>query len=239
MKKIPPNFKEVHCIYCGRIVRNTDKFCIFCGNKLPGSGSAPEQSKKQKIPEPEMKELEKEVNDDLNTGKMIENLSVNSNNQAQNTNVPFLVNENSMQNLDDRVLETSANESDKKQDESSIKIELPEIIKEQMETKMELAILEEKKSNLKKKLKELTETLSDDRYDQDIDYAQQINLKLNALKTLKQEMDNKEEQLRKDLGGNFRVDELEEQKELKRQQLIELKRSFKHREIKKDTVPVS
>ena len=28
------NFKEIPCPFCGRMVRDSDKFCIFCGSKL-------------------------------------------------------------------------------------------------------------------------------------------------------------------------------------------------------------
>jgi chromosome segregation ATPase len=180
--------------------------------------------------------LEREVNDDLNKGKMIQNLGKTDPNAPATSpeNAPFLVKENSMQKLDNRVLATSSESGKKKEEELNIDIELPEQIKEQLEIKMELAVLDEKKTTLKNKLKEITDNLSDDRYDNDIDYAQQINVKLNALKQLKQELEEKEEQLRKDLGGNFKVDELEEQIALKRQQLIELKRSYKHNQVKKD-----
>jgi chromosome segregation ATPase len=101
---------------------------------------------------------------------------------------------------------------------------------------MKLAIIEDKKKKLKGKLKSLNDNLDEERYEYDMDYAKEINIKLNAFKVIKEEFDEKEEKLRSELGpkGMFRVDELEEELEVQREQLIELKRAFKMHKVKKD-----
>jgi len=154
---------------------------------------------------------------------------------------PFMVQEGSQESLEDTVLSLEEIEKEKKGKKDSkkkkeIKVELPEEIKEQLECKMKLAIIEDKKKKLKKKLKSLNENLDDERYEYDMDYAKEINVKLNAFKAVKEEFFEKEEKLRAELGpkGMFRVDELDEELEVQREQLIELKRAFKMHKVKKD-----
>ena len=63
-------------------------------------------------------------------------------------------------------------------------LSLPEEIKEQLECKMKLAIIEDKKKKLKEKLKGLNENLDEERYEYDIflDYIdRQINHYCNKL----------------------------------------------------------
>ena len=101
---------------------------------------------------------------------------------------------------------------------------------------MELAVINLKKVRLKKKLKELTENLDDQLYQYDMEYAKKINYKLNAVKEIKSELFNEEEDYRKKLGpsGQFRMDELDIVMEVQREQLIELKRAYKRHKIKKN-----
>ena len=206
------NFKEIPCPFCGRVVRTTDKFCIFCGS-----------------------------NKELGTG-MIDNLKSPKKTSQNEGSIPFQVTEGSQDDLDDRVLSSEEVEKgahkkrDKDKIKASSKIELPEEIKDQLEAKMNLAVIENKKKLLKEKLKDLTQEIESERYEDDMEYAQKLNLKLNAFKSVKADILTKEEQLRAELGpsGQFRVDELDDEMELQRERLIDLKRSFKNHQVKRD-----
>ncbi|MHA1476090.1 MAG: hypothetical protein ACTSQ5_13005 [Promethearchaeota archaeon] len=223
-------FKEISCPFCGRVVRDSDKYCIFCGSKIQKSKPKIEKSKDQKM-------IEQEVDKDLG---FLKGVSKNKK-EKKDLDAPFMVQEGSQESLEDTVLSLEEIEKEKKGKKDSkkkkeIKVELPEEIKEQLECKMKLAIIEDKKKKLKKKLKSLNENLDDERYEYDMDYAKEINVKLNAFKAVKEEFFEKEEKLRAELGpkGMFRVDELDEELEVQREQLIELKRAFKMHKVKKD-----
>lgn len=223
-------YKEISCPFCGRMVRDSDKFCIFCGSKIQKSKPKIEKSKEQES-------IEQEVDKDLG---FLKNLSRNKKKKKE-SDAPFMVKEGSQEALEDTVLSLEEIEKDKnkKGDPKKIenkKVELPEEIKDQLECKMKLAIVENKKKKLKEKLKNLNDDLDEEKYEYDMDYAKKINLKLNAFKVIKEEFNEKEEKLREELGpkGMFRIDELEEELEVQREQLIELKRAFKYHKVKKD-----
>ncbi|WP_371802000.1 zinc-ribbon domain-containing protein [Candidatus Lokiarchaeum ossiferum] len=222
-------FKEVQCSFCGRMIRDSDKFCIFCGSKVGQTPQKPSISKEERD----------EIDKELGTG-MIQGLDKNDG-DSNHENAPFLVTEGSQDQLDDRIL--SADEIDEKKktkkkdkEEVSSTVDLPEEIRDQLKTKMKLAIVENKKKLLKKKLKNLTDGLDSERYEYDIEYAQGMNAKLNAFKSVKEELKQEEDDLRDELGpsGQFRVDELDSEMDVLRGQLVELKRSFKHHKIKRD-----
>jgi len=223
-------YKEISCPFCGRVVRDSDKYCIFCGSKMQTAKPKKEKSKDQDM-------IEQEVDKDLG---FLKGVSKNKDDD-KNTDAPFMIEEETQESLEDTVLSLEEIKKEKKGKKDSkkkkdIKIELPEEIKDQLECKMKLAIIEDKKKKLKKKLKDLKEDLNEEKYEYDMDYAKQINVKLNAFKVIKEEFNEKEENLRAELGpkGMFRVDELEDELEVQREQLIELKRAFKLHKVKKD-----
>lgn len=201
-------FQEVQCPFCGRMVRNTDKFCIFCGSKLA------KKEETAKYTQEEREEIDKE-------------LTINNTEQKSDSKL------SKSKKKDEG---TEPKKSDKKGDASSSANDLPESIVEQLEAKMDLAIVEKKKSRLKEKLQTLKEDLDTNRYENDIDYSNKITAKFEAFKTVKQELLDKEEEIRNVLGpkGQFRMDELEDNMEVQREQLIELKRQYKRRKIKKE-----
>jgi len=248
------NYKEINCPFCGRLVRSTDKFCLFCGKPLK-EGS--QRKKKEKKAEKQIKKDKKKAKREIKEGK--EEKGENEDNKGdkmgffgykpsgdkikQNEELkPFLVSDN--EKIDTQKSESAKKEGEKEKESSEKKKErekekeekeeeIPDHIKEQLETKMELALLDEKKQKLKKKLNQLTNSLDKDKYDWDEEYKKNINIKLEAFKKIKQELLDEENQLREKLGGVFRVDELKEEIALKREQLVELKRSYKRRKIKK------
>lgn len=224
------NYKEISCPFCGRMVRDSDKYCIFCGSKIQKIKPKNDKSKEEEM-------IEQEVDKDLG---FLKGVSKNKKGK-EDSDAPFMLKEGSEDSLEDTVLSLEEIEKEKKgkgvsKKKEIKKVELPEEIKEQLECKMKLAIIEDKKKKLKERLKDLNENLNDEKYEYDMDYAKEINLKLNAFKVIKEEFLKKEEKLREELGpkGMFRIDELEDELEVQREQLIELKRAFKMHKVKKD-----
>lgn len=229
------NFKEVSCPNCQRIVRSTDRFCIFCGNKMQPQDAAPAKSI---IPEPERKELEKEV--DKNLHGTIQGLDVKKGDSVQkNANVPFVptspISETvGTEDAPDRKKDSKKKDSNSISTDLELTIDMPIEIRDQLEAKMALAVIENKKKVLRGKIDEVSKQLEDDRFEMDFDYQQEVNLKFDALKSVKEELNEEEEKYRNQLGERFIVDRLEDTLEEKRQQLIELQRSYKTKNIKKD-----
>ncbi|MHA1674239.1 MAG: hypothetical protein ACTSYI_11510 [Promethearchaeota archaeon] len=124
----------------------------------------------------------------------------------------------------------------KKKNKKKTQVELPQNIVDQLEAKMSLAVIEKRKAKLKRKLEDLQGDLDSNRYENDFEYAEKIKAKLNAFKSVKEELLGNEEEIRGVLGpkGQFRMDELEDEMEVQREQLIELKRQYKRHKIKKD-----
>ncbi|MHA1612443.1 MAG: zinc-ribbon domain-containing protein [Promethearchaeota archaeon] len=201
-------FQEVQCPYCGRMVRSNDKFCIFCGSKMQKSEPSVTYSKEERD------ELDKELGGKTET-------------DSKSTKLPeFQVTEESPD--DDK--------KNKKKSKKTTKVELPQNIVDQLEAKMNLAFIEKRKVKLKDKLQDLKGDLDSNRYENDYEYADKITAKLSAFKAVKEELLKNEEEIRSVLGpkGQFRMDELEDEMEIQREQLIELKRQYKRHKIKKD-----
>lgn len=199
-----PNYTEINCPSCNRIVRSTDRFCIFCGGRMSGN-TAPAPSKQ--IPEQEKKQLEQEVQNDLNANQK-ETLEKESKKTKTEPKTPS--------SLDDLLAE------------------MPPEIRDQLEAKMNLALINERKKKLKKTLADLSKQAEDEKYEYDVDFMNLVNTKLEAVKQVKDELNQEEEKWRATMGERFKVDELMDKLEEKKQQLLELKRSFKLHEIKKD-----
>jgi hypothetical protein len=192
---------------------------------------------KTQIPETERKELEKEVDKQLHSN--IQGLDVKKGDSQKNTNTPFVPTSPISETIGTDQSPEKKKDS-KKKDSSSIStdleltIEMPIEIRDQLEAKMALAVIENKKKILRGKIDEVSKQLEGDRFEMDYDYQQEVNLKFNALKSVKEELNQEEEKFRNQLGDRFIVDKLEDTLEEKRQQLIELQRSYKTKNIKKD-----
>ena len=228
------NYTEITCPNCKRIIRSTDKFCIFCGSKIVTDNASSPQPAKPAIPEKEKKELEKEVDKELN----IQNLGTESKSKTPASkagNVPFVP----TSAISEDIGTTKDTEKGKKKAEKTptnleLTLDMPIEIRDALEAKLNLAVIENKKKILKKKLTELQKSLEDERYENDYEFANQVNTTLDALKSVKEELGKEDDKWRKQLGDRFIMDKLEDTLEEKRQQLIELQRSFKLHNIKKD-----
>ena len=140
------NYEEIPCPYCGRSVRNTDKFCIFCGSKLNIKDHKPSDSK---ISDQEREDADNELKESDKNQKGKKDKKSNKNKQP------------SSEEEDDTIEE------------------MPPEILEQLEAKMNLAVINAKKERLRDRLKELTKELDSELYQYDLKYAKEINLQWN------------------------------------------------------------
>jgi hypothetical protein len=215
---MPANYVEVSCKNCGRIVRSTDRFCIFCGARMEAPSPPKPESQKPSLPKEEEKQIEQEVNNDL--ASLLKNVNKKPPEEEKKSLKPFVAG--------------NTTEEEKTESAADFKIDLPEEIRVQLEAKMDLAVLDEKKKKLKTKLIELSKAVEEDRYEWDTPYNAEINTKLEALKEIKEQIRQNEEKLRSQLGGRFKMDEYDDIMEEKRLQLVELRRSYKMHTIKKE-----
>jgi hypothetical protein len=70
-------------------------------------------------------------------------------------------------------------------------------------------------------------------YDSDLEFAKDVNAKLNAIKEIQKELQDKEAEINKKIGI-FKYDEIEHVIEERRAQLTELKRQYKLGKIKEN-----
>ncbi|MHA1339307.1 MAG: hypothetical protein ACTSRZ_03470 [Promethearchaeota archaeon] len=228
-----------NCPHCKREVKDTDKFCIFCGKPLISSIS-PRRNKNDKKNSDSIN-LPKDKSKD----KSKEDKSISESNKGdikKEEFIPFVG--GSLEPVE----KVSKSKKDKSKSESSDKkkiipftsdnfdtgednLELDEEIKEQLEIKMELALLDLKKVKLKSKLNEIMKDANSERYEMDLEFAQKVNAKLNAVKEIQKELKEKEEELKSKLDV-FKIDELNNMIEERRAQLNELKRQYKFGKIK-------
>ncbi len=96
-------FKEISCPFCGRVVRDSDKYCIFCGSKIQKSKPKIEKSKDQEA-------IEQEVDKDLG---FLKGVSKNKKDK-KDSDAPFMVQEGSQDSLEDTVLSLEEIEKEKK-----------------------------------------------------------------------------------------------------------------------------
>jgi hypothetical protein len=218
---MPGNYSETPCSSCGRTVRSTDKFCIFCGNRLaaappPKTAASPPS---QALPKAEEEQIEKEVNSDL--AAVLQNVKKKKEEEVPKKTLPF-------------AKKGKKDGEEEVEDDSKIELELPDSIKVQLDAKLELAVIDEKKKRLKTRLTEIAANAEEDRYNWDMEFAEEVNRKLEALKTIKEELSKEEEKWRAALGERFILDEYDDVINEKRAQLVELRRSYKLRSIKKE-----
>jgi len=222
------------CPHCQQEVKETDKFCIFCGKPLIVSINNKKSESNTSPP--------KNHEDDLKQDNGKTGLKNEDSSKMKNKFIPF-----ASGNLEPP--EFSSKEENKKSkkesedenkkfvpftsenfDTGEKKLELDENIKEQLEMKIELTLLDNKKIKLKAKLDQIMKDVESEKYQMDVDFAKEVNAKLNAVKEIQKELKNKEEELKSKLTS-FKIDELNNIIEERRAQLTELKRQYKFGKI--------
>ncbi|MHA1294074.1 MAG: zinc-ribbon domain-containing protein [Promethearchaeota archaeon] len=124
-------------------------------------------------------------------------------------------------------------EKEIKQQEKIVK-ELPPEVKEQMDLHIDLIIINSKKKRLAEKLDNLLKEMKDSRYETDFEFAEQINLKLEAVKTLIKDVKQEEIEIKKKVKNQFIIDKLNNDIKNKREQLKNLTREYKLRKMDKE-----
>lgn len=212
------------CVYCGNPVKSNDKFCIKCGK--PMLSNLPKADKKTKALAVESKS--KEILEKIKKKKK-EKEEVKPQEETKEE-----LKEEKLEEKPDSKEEEEIKEPEKK--EKEIK-PLPEEVKEQIEYFLELSDIKLKKLSLADKLKDFQKLMKNDRYDTDFAFGEKINMQLKAVKTLIEELKEKENEIKLKMDDQFIIEKLDADIKKKKDQLKNLMREHKLRKIKdKDVV---
>ncbi|MBY8985834.1 MAG: hypothetical protein KGD65_12240 [Candidatus Lokiarchaeota archaeon] len=188
------------CPYCGSSTKTSDKFCIICGKPLL-TGIPKGETKSQIKDIPEEKEPDKsemEIKEEI----------------PEKAEVSLINND-------------SEKRKSKKLKESKDIKPLPEEVKEQMVYYIEYNDIQLNKKVLVERLNEISKLTKDPKYDYDADFKKEVNIKLQAVKTLIEEMKQKESVIKKSLEEPFIVQRIQNDIETKIFQLENLSREHK------------
>lgn len=201
------------CPYCGSPVKGSDKFCIICGKPL--LTDIPKREKETKI-----KETNEEVEKEKLEEKPKEEIS-----KEEESNKDILELEESKQ--DKKIEKKSKDLKDAKP--------LPEDVKEQMVYYIEYNDIQLNKKVLMDKLNEISLQTKDSRYEYELDFKKEVNIKLEAIKTLINEMKQKEVVIKQNLEEPFIVQRINTDIETKVFQLENLSREHKLHKVDRET----
>lgn len=200
------------CVFCGNPLKSTDKFCITCGKPIITNLPSKKKAKtKETIIREENKKEQKELGE------------VEQSEDDQNEII-----------LDEEKKEKPKKESKKEKEKQELK-PLPDEVKEQMVLYIEYNDLQINKKVLKEKLNEISKSMKDDRYEYDFDFKKEINIKLEAVKTLISELKQKENEIKQNLEEPFIVQRINRDIETKTFQLENLSREHKFHKVDKET----
>lgn len=196
------------CVYCGKPVKESDKFCINCGKPLLSSLPKTEKKPKETVIE--------EIKED-NSKKEVKK-------------------EELAEETEELEVEKEQKEEPEEKKEKEIK-PLPEDVKQQIELYLELNDIRLKKQTLDEKLKDLLKDLKSSRYDTDFGFGEQVDVQLKAVKTVMEELKQKETEIKEKMTDKFIVEKLDYDIDTKKSQLQNLMREHKLKKIKdKDVV---
>ena len=201
------------CPYCGNPVKGSDKFCIICGKPL--LADIPKREKK-----PEIKDTKKEEEKEKSEKKPKEEAPVDKEGNKE-------------------ILELEENEKNKKKSKKSKEKKdvkpLPEDVKEQMVYYIEYNDIQLNKKVLIDKLNEISKLTKDTRYEYDSAFKNEVNIKLEAVKTLINEMKQKETVVKQNLEEPFIVQRINNDIDTKVLYLENLSREHKLHKVDKET----
>ena len=196
------------CPYCGNPTKTSDKFCIICGKPLLTDIPKTAQKKEKK------EELKKEEK-------------------------PLVEEKEKEEQKEEPAPDLEEKEEDKKKpkkakEKRDIK-PLPEEVKEQMVYYIEYNDIQLNKKVLADKLTEISKSTKDEKYDYDMEYKKEVNLKLEAIKTLISELKQKESVIKQNLEEPFIVQRIQNDIDKKIFQLENLSREHKLHKVDKET----
>ncbi|MFX0024759.1 MAG: zinc-ribbon domain-containing protein [Candidatus Hermodarchaeota archaeon] len=198
------------CPYCGNPVKESDKFCIICGKPL--LTDIPKREKKSKVQEPKREETIKPVERKLETIKHVEAEDV----------------------IDEESKPIKTSIFKKARETGEVK-PLPEEVKEQMVYYIEYNDIQLNKKVLVEKLTELSKSTKDPKYEYDHNFKKEITVKLEALKTLIDELKQKESVIKQNLEEPFIVQKITGDIDTKIFQLENLSKEHKLHKIDDET----
>ncbi|MFX0145555.1 MAG: hypothetical protein ACFE9C_15935, partial [Candidatus Hodarchaeota archaeon] len=132
------------------------------------------------------------------------------------------------------IVEKETKKHKKKSDKSDVK-PLPEEVKEQMVYYIEFNDIQLNKKILAEKLDDLLKSTKDPRYEYDLDFKKEINIKLEALKTLISELKQKEGVIKQNLEEPFIVQRITNDIDTKIFQLENLSREYKLHKVDEES----
>jgi len=200
------------CVYCGNPVKETDKYCIICGK--PMLTDIPKVTKKLDRKEEMKKEEEVKLKEKAEEKEQ--------NKQEQKEDI-----------LD--MEETNKEKISKKNKETRGIKPLPEEVKEQMVYYIEYNDIQLNKQVLAEKLTGISKSTKDEKYDYDKEFKKEVNLKLEAIKTLISELKQKESVIKQNLEEPFIVQRIQNDIDTKIFQLENLAREHKLHKVDKET----
>ncbi|MFX0056780.1 MAG: zinc-ribbon domain-containing protein [Candidatus Hodarchaeota archaeon] len=208
-----------YCVYCGNPLKETDKFCIICGK--PVLRDLP-KSEKATSPKP------REIKEPVTTPK--ERLK-------QKVPQKALAVEEIEEEIyeDEEIFEPKDKKKKGKKEEEKVEKPLPFEVKEQMILYIEYNDIKLNKQILSDKLKDLQKELKDPRYEYDEEYNKSINIKLDAIKTLINELKQKESDIEKKMEKPFIVQRIQNDIDTKIFQLKNLTKEFKLHKVDQDS----
>ena len=218
------------CVYCGKPIKSDDKFCIHCGKPRLANLSKTEKKPKAKkvesppkdIPEKveEVKEEEKTPLDEIEEVSEEEEL------------------EEDVKDIKEKKKKKAKKVKEEKEEEEVKEIKpLPDEVKQQIEYYLELNDIKSKKLTLADKLKDFQKLMRSDQYDSDFEFGENIQVQLKAVKTLIEELKQKENDLKQKMDEKFIIERLDLDIKKRKDQLKNLVREHKLKKIKdKDVV---
>jgi len=207
-----------YCVYCGNPLKETDKFCIICGKPvlrdLPKSEKTPSgKSTNAKVSIKTPKDLIKQK-------VPKEALAI----EEQEEELP-----------EEEIIVEKKEKKKKKKKEEEVEKPLPFEVKEQMILYIEYNDIQLNKQILSDKLKDLQKELKDPRYEYDEEYNKSLNIKLDAIKTLINELKLKEAEVDKKMEKPFIVQRIQNDVDTKIFQLKNLTKEFKLHKVDQDS----
>jgi hypothetical protein len=205
------------CVYCGKAIKGIDKFCVHCGKPL-------------------LTDLPK--TDDLTVSEEVKKIKSEKKQKkkAKKEKVEEKVEEKIEEVEEEEIEEVIEEEKEEKKKEKEVK-SLPDEVKEHIEIHLQLNEIREKKKTLAEKLIAFQKMVKSPQYDTDFEFGEKINIQLKAVKTLIEEVKQRENELQQKVKSKFIVEKLNMDIAIKRDQLKNLMREHKLKKIRdKDVV---
>ncbi|MFX1493750.1 MAG: zinc ribbon domain-containing protein [Promethearchaeota archaeon] len=200
-----------YCVYCGNPLKSTDKYCIICGKPVLRDIQKPKAAQK---PKDVIKEKVREI-------------------KGEEPSTKIEIEEYPMEEVE---IEEKVEKKTKAKKEA-VKVErpLPFEVKEQMILYIEYNDIQLNKKLLVEKLKDIQKSLKDPRYDVDEEFKKSINVKIEALKTLINELKQNEIEVKQKMEKPFIVQRIKDDIDKRIFQLKNLTKEFKLHKMDKET----